>query len=184
MGGAASKSARTLPKRPPPSWAGARTTNASETLNNNIPPATKSIPLASETKVEGKNSLLSPELGPVKVDHHMQPIQPAHDGTRIFQQSSQARKTSNIPMPGRLDAWSLVEFLDARKSIKTSQDLQALAQKYGIDATSLGSLVNSVNSPSVDSSTLKKEVGKEGEEVISIKAVWIEPPSQPEYSGV
>lgn len=60
MGGAASKGARTLPKRAPPTWAGARTSqqpietpkfNVQVELSN----ASSQAPLASETRNEGES---------------------------------------------------------------------------------------------------------------------------------
>ncbi|KAL4267292.1 hypothetical protein AB1N83_000852 [Pleurotus pulmonarius] len=191
MGGAASKGARTLPKRAPPTWVGARTPqqptetpkfNAQAEPSNTPSPA----PRASETKNEAIEkdgfdphflSNLS-RMGQVKVDHHMQAVRPADDATRIFEtrQRAEEQASTSQHQTRRIDAYSLADLLDARKSCTSPSDLRQLAEKYRMNPGVVEELSRNVNSPSVDRNKVRTEIGKDGEELVSVTAAWIDPP--------
>ncbi|KAG5644989.1 hypothetical protein DXG03_007266 [Asterophora parasitica] len=183
MGGAASKAVtktgRKLPKRAEtPSWAGVRAPQPSEQ-----PLADRR---ASETRTEEiDNDARDPDflanlsrLGPVRVDHHMQSIHPKTTETsRLFQSRTESEHEASSPLPvhNRLHAATLSELLDKRKGAKSVQDVERLANEYGIDASKLENLARFVTSPSVQSGSAVRTVEKDGEESVVMKAVWIEP---------
>ncbi|KAF9500378.1 hypothetical protein BDN71DRAFT_1440406 [Pleurotus eryngii] len=189
MGGAASKGARTLPKRAPPTWAGARTVQQpTETpvVNVQAKPsgAPSQAPLASETRNEAiEKDAFDPHflsnlsrMGQVKVDHHMQAVRPANDATQIFErQRAEEEAFSSQHQTGRIDAYSLTDLLDARKSCTSPADIRQLAEKYRMDPSVVEELSRSVNSPSVDRNRVRTEIGKDGEEFVSVTAAWINP---------
>ncbi|KAI0943838.1 hypothetical protein AcV7_001819 [Taiwanofungus camphoratus] len=177
MGGASSKPARQFPKTKP-HWTGARTENA--------PSPRPTLPKASETKNEAiERDSRDPQfmanlnqLGPVKVNHHMQTIRPAADRTqRIFQarQQSEAEARSSQSTHNRMLAASLHELLEERKSISSMEELNKLAKRYDIDITKLQSVARFVNSPSVAEGTVKRTVGDDGAERITWNAAWVKP---------
>jgi len=55
-----------------------------------------------------------------------------------------------------LYSYALSEMLDTRKAAQTPGDVEALAKKYNVDVGRLGRLVRFINSPSVDSSKIRK----------------------------
>jgi len=68
----------------------------------------------------------------------------------------------------RLLAASLSELLELRKTIKSQAELQALAERYGIDVTKLAELARFINTPSVDQSTIVNTVNQDGEETVTM----------------
>ncbi|TFK42881.1 hypothetical protein BDQ12DRAFT_297172 [Crucibulum laeve] len=179
MGSLPSKAARKLPKRTEtPSWAGARTPHP-----DHLPTGRSA---ASETRTEaiekdaGDPHFLANlnRLGPVKVDHHMKTVRAEAETThRLFKSRAQSEfeGASSQPTKNFIHAPSLSELLDERKGAKTREDLEILAEKYGIDVERMENLTRFVNTPSVDRGATVKTVGKDGDESIIIPAVWIEP---------
>ncbi|KAF7440764.1 hypothetical protein PC9H_001112 [Pleurotus ostreatus] len=176
MGGAASKGARTLPKRAPPTWAGARAVQQpTEPTILNVP----AEPSAIEKYAFDPHFLSNlSRMGQVKVDHHMQAVQPANDATQIFERRRRAEEEafSLQHQTGRIDAYSLTDLLDARKSCTSAADLRQLAENYRMDPSVVEELSRSVNSPSVDRNRVRTVIGKDGEELVSVTAAWINPP--------
>lgn len=68
----------------------------------------------------------------------------------------------------RLLAASLSELLELRKTVKSQAELQALAERYGIDVTKLAELARFINTPSVDQSTIVNTVNQDGEETVTM----------------
>ncbi|KDR73417.1 hypothetical protein GALMADRAFT_607756 [Galerina marginata CBS 339.88] len=160
MGGSASKAARKYPARP---------SNASQAVFQN---GTK--PVRPRTEPENSNSRFAAEhrtiekdgadpqflsnlsrLGQVQVNHNMQSIRP--------------------PAIQAFFTLALSDLLDRRKSAKSGKELRDLAQEFAIDMDKLESLTRFVNSPSVDSSTIRPAAGKTEEEGFIATAVWVEP---------
>jgi len=184
MGGAASKSARQLPKTAKPTWAGARTPNPGEAQPPKAP-----FPRASETKDEAiERDSRDPQfmanlskLGPVKVDHHMQTIRPAADNTqRVFRMRLQSEAQARSPQSthNRLLASSLLDLLQERKSVTSHEEMRRLAERYDIDIAKLESVARIVNSPSIDEGSITKVVDEDGVERITMKAAWVDPKLQ------
>ncbi|KAI0709013.1 hypothetical protein C8Q76DRAFT_625951 [Earliella scabrosa] len=174
MGSTSSKPARKL-ARTPPAWAGARTPNVSDRPH----PHSRPIPQASETKSEAiQQDSQDPhflaklsKLGPVTVDHHMQTVRPAAASAQhLFQTRlrSENEARSSRPTRNRLVAFSLAELLEERKYVTTPQQLENLAKKYDMDLDKLQRLAQRVNSVSVDQSTVKRWVGEDGAEHVSM----------------
>lgn len=126
-------------------------------------------------------------MGQVKVDHHMQAVRPvsndigrwgnsptdvtkANDATQIFERRQRAEEEafSSQHQTGRIDAYSLTDLLDARKSCTSPSDIRQLAEKYRMDPSVVEELSRSVNSPSVDRNRVRTEIGKDGEELVSV----------------
>ena len=63
------------------------------------------------------------------------------------------------------------DLLDNCKTAKSPQDLEALAQRYGVDVPTLESLRNSVNTPAVDPDSVVKTIGADGEERTTVKVI-------------
>ncbi|KAF8638496.1 hypothetical protein AX16_010479 [Volvariella volvacea WC 439] len=184
MGGSSSKAARKLPKAPP-KWAGARTPNP-EFPGSGAPSNFGRPPLASESKTEAVlQDAKDPhflanlsKLGQVQVDHHMQTIRTAANDThKLFRSRAQSdlEAFGTTPVRNRLHAPTLSDLLDARKSVKTQQELEKLANEHNIDVQKLESLARFVNSPSVQGGTAVRTVAKDGEESLTTLAVWAEP---------
>jgi len=100
------------------------------------------------------------------------------DTARIFE--SRARIEEDSILTGyikhnQIYAANLSELLDKRKAAKSTQDLERLGKEYGIDVAKLESLARFVTSPSVNGATAKKTVDKDGQEHLTISAVWAEP---------
>ncbi|KAG6872808.1 hypothetical protein C0995_006407 [Termitomyces sp. Mi166 len=185
MGGAASKVGRRLPKRTEaPSWAGARTPHPSD------PPPEKTLSnrRASERRTqEVERDAHDPHflanlnrLGPVRVDHHTQAVRPsaaAEETSQLFRSrvESENEASSTSPVHNRLHAAALSYLLDERKSARSTQDTERLVKQYGIDASKLENLARYVSSPSVQSGSEKRMVEKDGEESVTIQAVWVDP---------
>lgn len=118
------------------------------------------------------------KLGQVRVDHHMQTVRP--DAERIqgvFQtrlrsevEASSARSTHN-----KLVAGSLQDLLQERKSLTSRDELHKLAQRYDVDPDKLESIARFVNSPSIDEGSIKRTIGEDGAETVTMKAIWVDP---------
>ncbi|KAI0062380.1 hypothetical protein BV25DRAFT_1870471 [Artomyces pyxidatus] len=185
MGSASSKAARTLPKtasKPPPSWAGTRTPGFGDA------PAAEAArrPLASETRSEAieKDSrdpqLLAnlSRLGPVRVDHHMQTIRTQETHTnRLFRSRARSEEdAAGAQTPrNRLWGYALAELLDERKTVGTREEYGQLAERFGMDAEKLDSVARYVNSPSIREDSVKRVIGEDGEERVTMTAEWREP---------
>ncbi|KAH9944592.1 hypothetical protein B0H21DRAFT_709640 [Amylocystis lapponica] len=192
MGGASSKATRQFPKTATkPSWAGARTP-APEAGH---PPPKPPFPRASETKTDAiERDAHDPQfmarlgqLGPVQVEHHMRTIQPATNRTqRAFEARAQAEHDAQSahPPPNRLLAAALADLLEARKAVATRAGLEALAQQYAVDVARLEGVARFVNSPSVAEDSVVRTVGEDGEERVTMQAVWVEPGVQEERRGL
>lgn len=61
-----------------------------------------------------------------------------------------------------------MELLDERKYASTSRQLSKLAKKYDIDAEKLDNLARYVNRVSVDQTTVKRWVGEDGTENVTM----------------
>jgi len=64
----------------------------------------------------------------------------------------------------------LSDLLDKRKAIHSKQDIEALSKEFGVEIDTLDRLTRFVNSPSIDSSSIRKS-----EEGFVATTVWIEP---------
>ncbi|KAH0830524.1 hypothetical protein J3R83DRAFT_1976 [Lanmaoa asiatica] len=169
MGSTPSKAARKLP-RETPSWAGSRVPAAATT--EPAPPRPEK-PLAFGSKNEAiERDAKDPhfmeklnQLGPVRVDHHMQTVRATSDSiqnmyhSRIRSEVEAARPQST---KNHLLASSLMELLEARKSITNSAQLETLARQYHIDPAKLQQLGRVVNTPSIDQSTVVRITDKHG----------------------
>ncbi|KAF8061530.1 hypothetical protein FPV67DRAFT_283858 [Lyophyllum atratum] len=180
MGSAASKASRKLPKRTEtPSWAGVRTPHVSEKPNDRRASETRTQDIEKDAQDPDFLANLT-RLGPVRVDHHMQTIRPATEVGQLFKSrtESELEAASPVPIRNRLHAATLSELLDKRKSAKSAQDVERLAEQYNIDVAKLEKLARFVNTPSIQSGTAVRIVEKDGEESLMTEAVWIEPPRQ------
>jgi hypothetical protein len=61
-------------------------------------------------------------------------------------------------------ASTLSELLDRRKAARSTQELEKLCEEYGIKPSKLESLARFVNSPSINSATIRPIAGKSEEE--------------------
>ncbi|KAK1232982.1 hypothetical protein PQX77_003896 [Marasmius sp. AFHP31] len=185
MGSASSKAARKLPKRSEvPSWTASRPA---------VPPHSNvgtrnGRPLASETKDEAiTQDSRDPHflanlnrLGPVNVNQPPQLMRTASvEKSRQLLESrlrADQEASSSIPARNRVSAPTLSTLLDRRKSARSQDEVDALVQKYGIDPAKFGAVSRYVNSPSIQGGSTLRTVGKDGEENVSVLAVWVEPP--------
>ncbi|KAI1787898.1 hypothetical protein LXA43DRAFT_895456 [Ganoderma leucocontextum] len=183
MGSSASKSAARKLPRAPPAWAGTRSPNPN--LGEQPHPHARPPPRASDTKDEAiQRDAHDPQflanlnkLGPVRVDHHMQTIRPAcasalaaASAQHIHQTRLRSEEEARSPRPtrNRLVAESLLELLEERKYVATQKDLEVLVKKYGMDLEKLERLARHVNSVSVNQDTVKRWVGEEGHENVTM----------------
>ncbi|CAE6520707.1 unnamed protein product [Rhizoctonia solani] len=184
MGGSASKTARKLPTRIQPSWAGARTPQplpeqfraskleaiASETKDSHIESDSKDPQFMSNLGQLGQVRVPNPQLG--------QRLRPQSDHSfnmiRAREESEQMAASNTIPS-NRVLALSLSDLLDARKSARSTQEIGEIAKSYGVDAQTLKSVARFVNTPSVDPKGVTRVVGKDGEEKTTMVASWSEP---------
>jgi len=58
----------------------------------------------------------------------------------------------------------LSDLLDKRKSIRSKQDLEMLSKEFKVEIDTLDRLTRFVNSPSIDSSSIRPAKGKSEEE--------------------
>ncbi|GLB35352.1 hypothetical protein LshimejAT787_0209170 [Lyophyllum shimeji] len=178
MGSAASKAGRKLPKRAEkPSWAGVRTPQPDEHLRDRLASETRTAEIEKDAQDPDFLQKLT-RLGPVRVDHHMQPMRPkAAETHQLFKSRIESEHEAASPRPvhNRLHAAALSELLDKRKDARSVQDVEQLAKQYNIDVAKLEHLAQFVNTPSVQSGTVVRTVEKDGQESVMMTAVWIEP---------
>jgi len=72
--------------------------------------------------------------------------------------------------------------LDKRKSIRSKQDLEILAKEFSVEIDTLDRLTRFVNSPSIDSSSIRPAKGKSEEEGFVATVSIILPPRVVESS--
>lgn len=60
-------------------------------------------------------------------------------------------------------AHTLSELLDRRKGARSTRELEALCAEYGVEPSKLESLARFVNSPSINSATIRPVAGKSEE---------------------
>ncbi|KAG9318434.1 hypothetical protein JVU11DRAFT_525 [Chiua virens] len=186
MGSAPSKAARKLP-REKPSWAGARTPPSATTdLGRPLAFENKDQAIENDAKDPHFMSKLS-QLGPVRVDHNRsgtQTVRAARDAQHMYhsriRSEAEAEEASTLHSrpnvaTNRLLASSLAELLEARKSVATAVEINALAARYHVDAATLTRLCGVVNTPSVDERTVVRTTDKHGEESVTMMARWVDP---------
>lgn len=88
---------------------------------------------------------------------------------------SEAEASSMQSTRNRLLASSLSELLEARKSMTNPAELETLAKRYKIDVEKLQELCRVVNTPSIDENTVVRTTAKDGEEILTMTARWVEP---------
>ncbi|KAF9227975.1 hypothetical protein BS17DRAFT_414648 [Gyrodon lividus] len=185
MGSAASKTTRKLSKVKP-SWTGSRTPSATGAAPGPSLPRPER-PLAFESKSEAAieadakdlqfMSKLN-QLGPVRVDHHMQTVRAARDIRDMYRSrvQSETEASSMQSTRNRLLASSLFELLEARKSMVNPAEQETLAKRYQIDVEKLQELCRVVNTPSIEKSTVVRTTDIDGEELLTMTAHWLDPP--------
>ena len=75
---------------------------------------------------------------------------------------------SSRPTHNRLIASSLLDLLQERKYITTQKQLEELVNKYDVDLDKIQRLASHVNSVSVDQNTVKRWVGEDGAEHVTM----------------
>jgi hypothetical protein len=88
-----------------------------------------------------------------------------HDS--LLQSEKQASR--GHPAPNRLLASSLSDLLDARKSVTSRRELEALAKSYNVDVGTLEKLGRYVNTPSVGEGMTVRTLDENGVEHVSMK---------------
>ncbi|CAE6461654.1 unnamed protein product [Rhizoctonia solani] len=184
MGGSASKSARKLPTRTQPSWAGARTSQplpeqfrtskpevmTSETKDSHIEHDSKDPHFMANLSQLGQVQVPNPQLG--------QRLRSQSDRSfnmiRAREESEQMAASNTMPA-NRILALSLSDLLDARKSARSTKEIGEIAKSYGMDVQTLQSVARFINTPSVDPKNVTRIVGKDGEEKTTMVASWSEP---------
>ncbi|KAF7978092.1 hypothetical protein HWV62_1488 [Athelia sp. TMB] len=179
MGAASSKAARKLPKRAEtPSWAGKRATPAAADVQRPVPPQASEFKNEDIQRDAADPQLLSKlsQLGPVRVDHHMQSYRLDSQAGRMYQSvvQSEAEADPSNTTRNRILSATLTELLNERK-MATRKDVETLASNYGIDVAKLDSLARFVNTPSMGEGTRSVIKHGNGEETITHTAVWEEP---------
>ena len=103
------------------------------------------------------------------------------------------QQASESSTRNRIVAASLAELLEERKYVKNKRDQEALVRRYNIDMDVFQRLTATVNVPSVSQESLRREVGKDGQErllrnvgiiplcrgsgvLIFPQAVWVDTP--------
>lgn len=79
-------------------------------------------------------------------------------------EASEQMAASNTVPSNRLLALSLSDVLDARKSARSTQEIEEIAKSYGMDVQTLQRVARFVNTPSVAPQDVTRVVGKDGEE--------------------
>ena len=80
------------------------------------------------------------------------------------QQASSSRTTRN-----HLVVPALIDLLDEKKLVKTSNGLKQLAEKYNFDLEKLQCVTRYVNSPSIDAESVLRIVNDDGSERTTMK---------------
>ncbi|KAJ7090061.1 hypothetical protein C8R43DRAFT_1142141 [Mycena crocata] len=161
MGSSSSKATRSLPKRvSTPPWSGARAARPVDSLPDSAS-ETKNEAIQQDSKDPQFLSKLS-QLGPVRVDHHMQAAALAN---HMFNSRVQSENEAAAPTPtqNRLPAQTLSRLLDERKSIRTRRDMEFLAKRFGLDVEKLDAVSQCLSTPSVHQNTTRV-VDKDGNE--------------------
>jgi len=179
MGSAASKSARTLPAaksapRPLPSWAGARAPGPGGESSAQRHPVARAAGQKDDNIVkDGSDPQLLAhlqQLGPVRVDHHMQTVRTQHAASvqHAFASRAQADADAAGARTPRNRLWgaALERLLEERQAVRDAHALAALGEAYNLDAAVLARLARVVNVPGV------RAGGGEGETRV---AEWREP---------
>ena len=78
-------------------------------------------------------------------------------------EASPAHHTRN-----RILAASLSELLESRKTVKSQEELRALAERYDVDVAKLTELARFINTPSIDEGTIVRSVNQDGEETLTM----------------
>ena len=91
-------------------------------------------------------------------------VQEATNTTRLFESRSKLELSSSQPARNTLYAFVLSDLLDKRKSTRSKQDLEVLSQEFKVEIDALDRLTRFVNSPSIDSSSIRPAKGKSEEE--------------------
>ena len=96
--------------------------------------------------------------------------QAAASAQHIFQSRlrSEDEARSSRPTHNRLIASSLLDLLEERKYITTQKQLEELVNKYDVDLDKIQRLASHVNSVSVDQNTVKRWVGEDGAEHVTM----------------
>ena len=81
---------------------------------------------------------------------------------------SEDEARSSRQTPNRLVAPQLVELLEERKYASSRKDIEDLAKKYSIDVEKLERLARHVNSVSADRDTVRRWVGEDGNENVTM----------------
>ena len=91
-------------------------------------------------------------------------VQEATNTTRLFESRSKSELSSSQPAKNTLYAFMLSDLLDKRKSARSKQDLEELSKEFKVEIGALDRLTRFVNSPSIDSSSIRPAKGKSEEE--------------------
>jgi len=181
MGNAPSKAARQLPKlaKTPP-WTGARTSPTAEHPQARVRDKGASGVRRDAIEKDAQDAHLLANLnrlGPVRVDHHIQAVRLTSDTNNLLKSRERTEQEAfRLQLPrNHIHSTALSNLLDERKSATSQNELQRLAEQYGIDIWKLENLARFVSSPSVQRGRAIKTITKEGEENIMMMAVWIEP---------
>ncbi|KAF8212430.1 hypothetical protein K438DRAFT_1567257 [Mycena galopus ATCC 62051] len=170
MGALSSKATRSLPKRvTTPPWSGARAPRAVDSLTQTAS-ETKNDVIEQDSKDPHFLSKLN-QLGPVRVDHHMQTVRTAELAKQMFDSriQSESEAAASVPTQNRLQATKLTSLLDERKSIRTRRDMEFLTQRFGIDLEKLDAISKFVSTPSVKANSAVRVASKDGQEKQIIK---------------
>ncbi|KAF8590546.1 hypothetical protein K439DRAFT_1657317 [Ramaria rubella] len=179
MGSLSSKVGRALPTKARPSGTGGALGSAH--------PSSKPLPIAKEARdqaieTDGKDPHLLANLsriniGQIDVGSPRATAQKTHQTSEIYRRRhlSEQQAASARPVRNRLAASTLSSLLDDRKFVTSRSDLELLAAGYTVDVAVLESLTKFVNSPSVGEGTVVRTVSEDGQERITMQAVWSEP---------
>lgn len=116
-------------------------------------------------------------------------------------EASEQMAASNTMPSNRILALSLSDILDARKSARSTKEIEEIAQSHGIDIQILQRVARFVNTPSIAPQNVTRVVGKDGEERttmlvcefdwhkwgshnVSTKASWSEPLLDNEHAQI
>ncbi|KAJ7098101.1 hypothetical protein B0H15DRAFT_824103 [Mycena belliarum] len=193
MGASSSKATRSLPKRvTTPAWSGARASRPADPVAAS---ESKKEVIHQDSKDPQFLSNLG-RLGPVRVDHHMHAVRPVRQviGRRcslrqfaFFNQAvlanhmfnsrlqSETEAASSTPTLNRIHAARLSHLLDERKSIRTTRDVEFLAQRFGVELGKLDAIAKFLSTPSVAQASVVRLSTRDGDNRQIMKAVWMEP---------
>ena len=83
--------------------------------------------------------------------------------TRLFESRARSEAAAE-PAKNQLYASVLSVLLDRRKGARSCQDLETLAREFSIDVAKLETLARFVNSPSINSASIRPVAGKSEED--------------------